>query len=395
MKDPTSQSSGAAATSSVPVAIDNPQHLPYLDGLRGVAILLVVAYHASKYTMDIHQGWTYHALAEGAHGVDLFFIISGFCLAYPILRQHVDTGVVRFDVLRFYCRRMIRIVPTYWVAFLALLALALIVVSRGGQLPYPTVALPPTVANGFNQLFFLNTTTNLCGSFWTLAVECRWYIYFPLAMWLYVRWPAVIYAVMAVDLFLYNFTHWILPDFATLPAFLLGIIAADLVIREHRVNRLALLLFVASVIASLFLEPKHHLSFTLQNQFWWQVTAFFFVIAGAATPLLRRLLSHRSIGGVGIAAYSIYLYHDPIEAWYGYSGGESLVLAMLAGVLIGVVAWMLFERRIMERPTRDALVGVLERAFRMMLSWIGLGRVIAPGRVFSRRPGASAASVQS
>jgi peptidoglycan/LPS O-acetylase OafA/YrhL len=352
-----------------PAAAETPQHLAYLDGLRGVAILLVVAYHGSKYTMDIHQGWTYHALAEGAHGVDLFFVISGFCLAYPILRQHVDVGVVKFDVLRFYCRRIIRIVPAYWVAFLALLALALFVVWRGGQLPYPTVALPPTVANGFNQLFFLNTTTNLCGSFWTLAVEFRWYIYFPLAMWLYVRWPWLIYAILAIDLFLYNFTHWILPDFATLPAFLLGVIAADLVIRNNRFNRFALILFGLGVIASLALEPKNHLSFTLQNQFWWQVTAFFFVVAGAASPLLRRLLSHRSIAGIGIAAYSIYLYHDPIEAWYGYSGGRNLLLATVAGVLIGVVAWMFFERHIMERRTRDAIVGALERAFKAVLSW--------------------------
>lgn len=367
-------------------AVEVRPHLAYLDGLRGVAILLVVTYHASKYTMDIHDGWTYHALAEGAHGVDLFFVISGFCLAYPILRRHIGEGVVRFDVVRFYCRRLTRIVPAYWVAFASLLAVALVVVSRGFQLPYPTVTLPPTVTNGFDQLFFLNTTTNLCGSFWTLAVEFRWYIYFPLAIWLYVTRPWLIYSAIAADLAVYNFTKWVLPDLATLPAFLLGIIAADVVIRERRFTKYALALFVASIVASLWLEPKHHLSFTLQNQFWWQVSAFLFVIAGAATPFLRRVLSHPSIVAVGIAAYSIYLYHDPVEAWYGYSGGSSLVAATIAGVSIGVIGWMLVERHVMEPKTRDAIVGALERPLKALLVRAGFGRFVASDRVFSGPP---------
>lgn len=360
-----------------------PEHIPYLDGLRGVAILLVVVYHAAKYTMDMHQGWPYHALSEGAHGVDLFFVISGFCLAYPILRQHVDTGTVKFDVLRFYCRRIIRIMPPYWVAFGALLAVSLFALALGRELPWPTVKMPPSFANGVNQLFFLNSTTNLCGSFWTLAVEFRWYIYFPAIMWLYVRWPVVVYALMAAVLCIYNFVTPLVPDFATLPAFLLGIIAADLVIREHKFNRFALLLFVLSVGASLALEPKNHLSFTLQNQFWWQATAFFFVVAGAANPLLRRALSYRAITATGIASYSIYLYHDPVEAWYAQTGGGSLILATAAGILIGVLGWLLLERYVTDRRNRDALVGALERVLRAAISSIGLGRVIARGRVFS------------
>lgn len=324
--------------------------------------------------MDFHQGWTYHALAEGAHGVDLFFVISGFCLAYPIVRQHVDTGVVRFDVLRFYCRRIVRIVPVYWVAFGLIFFFSIFEVSRGVELPWPTLKLPPSFADGVNQLFFFNSSTNLCGSFWTLAVEFRWYIAFPLIMWLYIRRPWTLYAIMAASLAVYRFTPFGEIDFATLPAFLLGIIAVDLVIRESRLNRFALLLFILSVVASLALEPKGHLDYARQNQIWWQATAFFFVIAGAASPLLRRALSHRWLTSIGIAAYSIYLYHDPIEAWYAHTGGESVILAMVAGVLLGVLGWMFVERYIMKAPVRDALTKALEVAFRSVISWLSLGR---------------------
>jgi peptidoglycan/LPS O-acetylase OafA/YrhL len=234
-----------------------------MDGLRGIAILLVVACHGAKYTMDFHQGWSYHALTEGGHGVDLFFVTSGFCLAYPILRQRFDTGVIKFDVLRFYCRRIVRIVPAYWVAFLALLAVSLYIVAHGGFVPWPAVKLPTSFGNGASQLFFLNSATNLCGSFWTLAVEFRWYIVFPLIMWLYVRWPATIYALMAATLAVYHFTPLRELDFATLPGFLLGITAADLAIRGNSVNRFAPALFVLAVAASLWLEPKGHLAYAV------------------------------------------------------------------------------------------------------------------------------------
>lgn len=345
------------------------QHLAYMDGLRGIAILLVVACHGAKYTMDLHQGWTYHALEEGAHGVDLFFVISGFCLAYPILRRRFDTGTINFDVLRFYCRRVIRIVPAYWVAFLALLAVSLIVVARGFELPWPAVKLPPNFSNGAAQLFFLNSATNLCGSFWTLAVEFRWYIAFPLIMWLYIRWPWTIYALMAATLAVYHFLLSQI-DFATLPGFLLGIVAADLAIRGSRLNRFALGLFVAGVLASLWLEPKGHLDYALQNQLWWQVAAFFLVLAGVANGRVQRVLAFPWLAWIGIAAYSIYLYHDPIEAWYAFSGGRSLILAMIAGVLIGALGWFLVERYVMMPRTRDRFVAAIEQPLRRLMRFV-------------------------
>jgi len=350
-----------------------------MDGLRGIAILLVVACHGAKYTMDLHQGWTYHALEEGAHGVDLFFVISGFCLAYPILRRRFDTDAVNFDILRFYCRRVIRIVPAYWVAFLALLVVSLVVVARGFELPWPAVKLPPTFSNGVGQLFFLNSATNLCGSFWTLAVEFRWYLVFPIILWLYIRWPWTIYALMAATLVVYHFLLSQI-DFATLPGFLLGIIAADLAIRGSKINRFALGLFVAGVLGSLWLEPKGHLDYALQNQLWWQVAAFFLVLAGVANGMVQRVLAHPWLAWVGVAAYSIYLYHDPVEAWYAFSGGQNLILAMIAGVLAGALGWLFVERYVMVPKTRDRLVGAIEQPLRRLarlLKW-DRPRAIAP-----------------
>jgi peptidoglycan/LPS O-acetylase OafA/YrhL len=325
--------------------------------------------------MDFHQGLVYHALYEGAHGVDLFFVISGFCLSYPILKQSFEHGRIGFDVTRFFCRRIIRIVPAFWIAFIAILFVSLAVLRFGGDVPWPTIKIP-TFSSGVNQLLFLNSATNLCGSFWTLAIEFRWYIVFPLIMWLYVRSPLTIYALGVASFLAYHFTPLNQWDFGTLPVFLLGIVAADAVIRKHSVCRFALPLFVVAVLASLVLEPKGHLTYALQNQIWWQFAAFFFVLAGSENRILRSALSHPLMVAIGLAAYSIYLYHDPVEAWYGHYGGQNPVVAAIAGVLIGVVAWMLVERHLTKRENRDRLVALLERPIKAAISRLTRGSTV-------------------
>src|SRR5271163_4433651 len=83
-----------------------PAHVPSIDGLRAVAVLGVIAYHANFLPGSV-----------GARGVDLFFVISGLCLSLPVLRRAGD-----FQRTRFWINRCWRIVPPYWAA-LALFAL--------------------------------------------------------------------------------------------------------------------------------------------------------------------------------------------------------------------------------------------------------------------------------
>ncbi|HXW77385.1 MAG TPA: acyltransferase [Candidatus Eremiobacteraceae bacterium] len=351
-----------------------------MDGLRAVAVLGVVLCHAAKYTMDFHQGWTYHALAEGAHGVDLFFVISGFCLAYPVLRRVADARATSFDVVQFFSRRIVRIVPTYWIAFGVVLAAALLVRRLGGDVPWPTIRIPSAAA-GVGQLFFVHGGFDLVGSFWTLAVEVRWYLAFPLLLWLYIRSPLGVYAAGFASLAVYWLAGVHVWDFATLPGFLLGIVAADLTIREHAVRRYALPLFALSVPVSLWLEPHGHLDYALQNQLWWQVSAFLLVLGATVAGPVRALVSNAAVAFIGTAAYSIYLFSDPIEAWYGHYGGASTIACAAAGVLIGVLAWLLVERYFTAPANRDRLVAPLRRAGEAVARWLRL-----PAALRMRRP---------
>jgi peptidoglycan/LPS O-acetylase OafA/YrhL len=354
-----------AGSPSYSAAVPAHRHLAFMDGLRAVAVLLVVCCHAAKYTMDMHDGWPFHALFEGAHGVDLFFVISGFCLSYPFLRRVVGKEAAHFDLVTFFSRRVVRIVPTYWIAFFAVLAVAIAVARAGGDLPWPTIKMP-TLATALAQLFFLSPGNMLVGSFWTLPIEVRWYVVFPFLLWLYSRKPLLVGAIGAISVGLYWFAGQQIWDLATLPGFLLGIFAADLVLREHPIVRFAPLLFVVSIPVSLLLEPHGHLVYALQNQLWWQVTAFFLVLGASARGPINWLLSTAPAVFIGTTAYSIYLLSDPVEAWYGHYGGASPIVAIVSGVAIGVLGWILVERQFTDPVSRDRWV----RRADAMVSWL-------------------------
>jgi peptidoglycan/LPS O-acetylase OafA/YrhL len=91
---------------------ERPGFRPDIEGLRGAAILLVVAFHAGV-------PW----LTGGFVGVDVFFVLSGFLITGLLVREVSSTGDV--DLMEFYARRARRLLPALLVVLLATIALSL------------------------------------------------------------------------------------------------------------------------------------------------------------------------------------------------------------------------------------------------------------------------------
>ena len=95
------------------------QHFPCFDGLRAIAALAVLLHHVGFAT-----GWSQthrfgELLAHGDAGVPIFFVISGFLLYRPFVAAHLD-GRPPIGYLRFMRRRIVRIVPVFWVALIVI-----------------------------------------------------------------------------------------------------------------------------------------------------------------------------------------------------------------------------------------------------------------------------------
>lgn len=101
--------------------VDRLGHSPELDGLRGVAVLLVVAYHALA-----------NRVGTLSSGLDLFFVLSGFLITTLLLEEHEATGGVR--VADFFRRRALRLLPALYVYLLVNIAMAV-----AGELGAPSL----------------------------------------------------------------------------------------------------------------------------------------------------------------------------------------------------------------------------------------------------------------
>ena len=182
--------------SATPRATD---HLAPLDGLRGIAIALVVWFHVWQITWlaaDVKMfgaTFNFNWIAEdGFVGVDLFFFISGFCLFYPYARTLFD-GTKRQDVATFAYRRAIKIMPSYVFAIAAMIALG------WAKFDSPADALRQVGLH----LLFVHTWWNdsygsINGVLWSLATEVQFYAIFPLVAWAAMRRPWLTFAAMAV-----------------------------------------------------------------------------------------------------------------------------------------------------------------------------------------------------
>lgn len=160
--------------------------LPSLDGIRGIAFLLVFASHAGIN----HAG--------GALGVTVFFFLSGYLITTLLLDEERRTGTVRIGA--FYLRRAVRILPVFYLV----LAAATLVSLAGGLAPDPW-PLVAQALNLTNYLFALRGTGGVplgTDTYWSLAVEEHYYLVFPLAVLLAVRRrvPRVVRAGVVVGL---------------------------------------------------------------------------------------------------------------------------------------------------------------------------------------------------
>jgi peptidoglycan/LPS O-acetylase OafA/YrhL len=145
--------------------------VPELDGLRGIAIILVVLFHASLMLQLLPHVFVVQLLKwllwPGWLGVDVFFVLSGFLITRILLSDGCDWK-------RFYRDRAFRILPAFLVVFVLTLSL-----SRN----HPWLQVVP-------YLFFMGNFTILAGSMfvpfshlWSLAVEEQFYLFWPQAAW--------------------------------------------------------------------------------------------------------------------------------------------------------------------------------------------------------------------
>jgi peptidoglycan/LPS O-acetylase OafA/YrhL len=336
-------------------------HIVELDGVRGIAVLMVMIYHFGAFYAMSHRGILVSALSLGWCGVDLFFVLSGFLITGILLQTRRDAHFFR----NFYIRRGLRILPLYYIYLLAFAFLFLPVAHslgkfRGehiGQLALYWVHLS-------NWSSAWGTLANSpVGQMWSLAIEEQFYFFWPFLVFLvpeevlpYLCLTFVaaaiglrhVPAMRAIQLQHPNFFYRLTPF--RIEPICYGAVIALFYRKRDSVNlrkRLGYLCLIGGVILLGYQWRQGYTFDSLAfNMATLGYTAVGLCASGAillalahegSNSLYARILRSPMLRGMGKYSYAMYLFHVPIA---GYS--DRLARHFLGSTFLGFVANCIF-----------------------------------------------------
>ena len=301
--------------------IDKDKHIREIDGLRLLAVAVVVVSHivpsVARHYQDVtgiktHEDVVLRLTTEGGRGVTLFFVISGFVLSLPFLRASA-TGS-HLSVRRYLVRRLRRIEPPYVVS-LAVFLFADIVLLRDSLrslLPHFLAGLGYAHGLIFNARNPINSVT------WSLEVEAQFYLVMPLIASLFFlaagRRRALVLSLGGLSLMLAgplgDSLRWTRSLAGCLSAFAIGIVIADVYLNEGWAGRAGSRTGDAVFVVGLGLFVMLPVISTGLANGYGQVLASGLMVVGALRGSFSRRVLRRPVAWiVGGMCYSIYLVH--------------------------------------------------------------------------------------
>lgn len=350
-------------------------HYPALDGLRGIAILLVVFYHNFGFTKYFFFGWL---------GVDLFFVLSGFLITGILLKTVNAKGYFK----KFYAKRILRIFPLYY------LSLILFLIILPGIKDFP-LDFSFYIENqwwfwAYLQNWFLifhnagNATTAI-QHYWSLAVEEQFYLLWPFVIF-FIRKPKILLsiallmllAVIGTRLYLWtmqvkDFNYYGLYTFSRIDGICIG---SSLAILQYMKSTFIKKYFTAVVLLLAGMNFLFYFTNRL-NQYslpylaivgYTTFAVLFALLVNEATEgktkIINYFLEISLLKFFGKISYGLYVFHWPVYLiLYGYTEqwvqdsfnitGSNLhilvsALLTLTGILISVISFYFFEKHFLK-----------------------------------------------
>ena len=348
--------------------------VPAFDGVRGVAVLLVVEFHLRR----VAPGLVGSIPRGGSLGVDIFFVLSGFLITALLLTEQSGTGRIGFG--GFYRRRALRLLPALAVFLVAQIAFS-VLAGIPGRLERDSVLAVVFYAANWKIVLadsFPPIADGLAQT-WSLAVEEQFYLVWPLAVLAFagLRFRlgvvvtvlgATVAAIAVARAVLVQDTPPGLLYFRTdmrADALIVGAMAAHLWLRARPSPRLlAALAWPALVfVAGCVLFASFNSRFLFLGGYTVLAVAvavvLLAVVGGAWGP--TALLEHPALRAVGRVAYGLYLWHYlvfvAVERWLGdWPVTSRLAVALVVTVAATYGSWRFVEQPFLRRKRRLAAV---------------------------------------
>ena len=342
---------------------------PEIDGLRAIAVIFVIFYHAELYFLN------QNFFKGGFIGVDIFFVISGYLITSLILKELVATN--KFSFAHFYERRIRRIIPALFFVMLLSLPFAWLYLLPGDFIDYSKSIL---YSLGFSSNFYFHfsgleygTSDGLFKPFlhtWSLSVEEQYYIIFPIILIICFKYfRKHIYQILIFGLIIsLIISDWGSKNYPSVTFYFLhsrmwellaGSILAYIEIKKGRNVQNNLLSKTAPFFGLLFII----ISVIYYNEKIPHPSYFTIIpIAGVCLIIwfsherdfVTKILSSKLFVGTGLISYSLYLWHFPIFAFgrikdntpSQYDKFEWIILTIILSIFTYFLVEKFFKNRI-------------------------------------------------
>jgi len=353
---------------------------PEIDGLRAIAVGAVILYHAQTTILG------YQAFEGGFIGVDIFFVISGYLITLIILKELVTTGTFSFK--HFYERRIRRILPALLFVMLVSLPFAWMYLLPSNLIDFSKSIL---YSLGFSSNFYFHYSGQQYGAqsgllkpflhTWSLSVEEQYYILFPIVLLITFKYFRKFLLTVIIIGFITSLqmADWGSRNYTSATFYFLntrmwellaGSILAYLEISKgHRSQNKTLNLILPSIGLFLiahsilfFNEEMFHPSFRTLTPVIGTCLIIWF---SEKDELITKILSTKSLVGIGLISYSLYLWHYPFFAFdrlIEFTEGNLFKKSLL---LITILISSIFSFYFIERPARNN-----KKNFKAIISFI-------------------------
>ncbi|NNE59184.1 MAG: acyltransferase [Hellea sp.] len=380
------------------------KYRPEIDGLRSVAVLPVIFFHAGI------------ALFSGGYvGVDVFFVISGYLIS-TIIFERSKKGA--FSIVDFYEARARRILPALFFVMIACLPMAWLWMNPDQWREFSESMIWTSLFSS-NIFFWLNSDYFASASefkpllhTWSLAVEEQYYVFFPLIVMAFWRFGKKVLGGIFVLLGIASFVLccWLVSrnpeaNFFLTPSrvweLLIGVACAAILMKQrsagtttsHGLNQSMSALGLAMITYSI-LFFDHHTPFPSAWALLPVAGTGLIIVFAKGETWVGKLLSLKPLVWIGLISYSAYLWHQPLYAFARIKTiGEPHLNVMLAlatlSLLLAWVSWRWVEQPFRKKKTSGKVLdgkkflstrkGIFAFSVAGLLAFVGVGYVQAKG----------------
>ena len=334
-----------------------------IDGLRAISVFAVIFYHANFLIFD-------HEIFQGGFiGVDIFFVISGYLITTLILREIFFNN--DFSIIRFYIRRVRRIIPVLFIVILVCIPCAYFIFLPSSLIDFLKSALSSL---GFVSNYYFHHTGLIYGGpdsslkpllhTWSLSVEEQFYIIFPILLIFVNKFLRSNMLKIFILFFLISFiTTQIISTSHPLYNFyfinvriwelLAGSIIAYLEIKRLGFKKNVVTSFlpffglVLILFSIFFLNDK--MSLPSFYSFPAVLGTCLIIFFSNKDNLIFKILSLKFIVFMGLISYSLYLWHYPLFSFYNYVyfSNESFlikILIIILSIILSILSYYFIEK---------------------------------------------------